>query len=258
MELRKILSYRVDFWVQFLGSVVAQFGVAWFLWRAIFDHRQVDRIGVFSFPALMLYYLAAPLVRRMIQGAEMGNMSDEIYEGTLNRYLIYPVSFFRYKLAAHAAHSAVFVLQCILVVALFGVLFGIPGEFTLSPASVLQTVVCVLLATYLYFVIVSTIELTAFWADNVWSLVVIVRFATGLLGGGMVPLSLFPDWAEGLLSLLPFAYFIAFPIRTLFGLVPVAQWWLGLGVLGMWSVLMTGLFCLVWEKGKYQYTGVGI
>jgi ABC-2 type transport system permease protein len=258
MELRKIFSYRMDFWIQFVGSLAAQFGVAWFLWKAIFAYQGTARIGAYSFAGMMLYYVAAPLVARTVQGAEMGNMSLEIYEGSLTRYLVYPVSFFGYKLAANCAHALVFLIQFTVVMLLFASIIGIPPEFDVNVAGCAQAAVTMVLSMYLYFTIVSTIELSAFWADNVWSLVVIFRFLNGLLGGAMIPLSLFPQWSQHWLSVLPFGYLIYFPVQSLLGQLDGAAWLRGLGVLTLWSLAGTGAYVWLWRRGKYQYTGVGI
>lgn len=258
MELRKIISYRMDFWINFLGSLLAQFGVAWFLWRAVFEQQHLTRVGEFGFTALMLYYLAVPLLNRAIQGGEMGNISAEIYDGSLNRYLVYPVSFFRYKLAVGAAHSLVFLIQLAVVLMLYLLLFDLPAEFSITPLSVACGLGSILMGAYLYFVLVAAIELAAFWADNVWSLVVIMRFLTGLLGGVMLPLSLFPESLQPLLNALPFAHFVWLPARTLFGLSSPQQWLASLPVLLLWSGLATLAYVALWRRGQYRYTGVGI
>lgn len=258
MELRRILTYRMDFWIQFLGSLMAQFGVAWFLWKAIYAHGALDRVGPFSFGGMMLYYLAAPLVGKIIQSSEIGHISEDIYSGTLNRYLIYPVSFFRYKLAAGSAQSVVFALQFVLVLAVVAAVVGVPAEFHLSAAGTLAAGLAILLGAYLHFVMISTIELSAFWADNVWSLVVITRFLTGLLGGAMIPLALFPDWAVRSLHLTPFPYFVSFPIETLFGLISPARWAAGMVTMALWAAGGTLLYRALWRRGQLQYTGVGI
>lgn len=253
-----MLSYRMDFWAQFLGSLLAQFGVAWFLWKSIYASRHVDHVETFSFAGMMLYYIAAPLTAKTVQSSEIGDICEDIYSGGLNRYLVYPVSFFRYKLAASSASSFVFALQFALVLAAFALTVGIPAEFRITPLSLVAGAVSIALAAYVYFVMIATIELAAFWADNVWSLVVIVRFLTGLLGGAMLPLSLFPEWAQSTLYRLPFAYFIAFPVETILGIPSGLNWGLGMLVLTAWGVVMTLIYRAVWERGKHHYTGVGI
>ena len=64
LELKKAVTYRAEFWISFLGAVLAQFSVAFFLWKAIFASRGAETINGFTFPALMLYYLLVPLAER--------------------------------------------------------------------------------------------------------------------------------------------------------------------------------------------------
>ena len=258
LEIRKIFSYRVDFWIQFVGGVLAQFTVAWFLWKAIFSYNNVEQVGGYTFRTLMLYYLLVPFVGRAIRGSEMGGIAEEIYQGTLTRYLVYPVSFFGYRFTTHCAHTFVFLFQGVVAVCLFLLVFGPQAAFSFSPADLLFALSVTMVAMLLHFTLVSTIELLAFWADNVWSLVVIVRFTTGLLGGGMLPLALFPEHLRVVLEKLPFAYFASFPIRCLMGQVLVDEWIMGMLVMTCWLMLFASLYQFVWNRGKYQYTGVGI
>lgn len=258
LEIRKLFSYRMDFWIHFLGSLLAQFGVAWFLWRAIFTFQNVQQVGPYTFHAMMLYYVLAPLVARCVHGADFGGLAQEIYDGTLNRYLIYPVSFFKFRLASSAAQCTVFTVQLLVSVVVFALVAGIPAEFRITPLSMAAGLAAIIAAGYLHFVIVSTIELTAFWADNVWSIVVIIRFLMGLLGGGMLPLALFPQWAQPMLYSMPFAYFISFPVDVICGRISPERWAQGMGVILLWSMAMTIAYRLVWNRGRYAYTGVGI
>lgn len=257
-ELRRIFAYRVNFWIQFLGGLAAQFVVAWFLWKAIFVHEQAQRIGEFTFGSMMLYYLLVPILGRAVRGSEMGAMAQEIYEGSLNRYIIYPVSFFAFKLTAHLAHTAVFLVQGLVALGLFLVLFNAEVGIAVSGRDLFLAATAVLSATVLHFALTSLIELLAFWADNVWSLVVIVRFTTGLLGGAMIPLSLFPGSMHAVLRRLPFGYFMSFPVRCLMGKETVGRWMEGMGWTALWLAVFLSLYVIVWNRGKYKYTGVGI
>ena len=258
MEIRRIFAYRVDFWIQFIGGAVAQFAVAWFLWKAVFTYRGVSTIGEFTFPGMMLYYLLVPLVGRAVRGSNMGSISEEIYHGTLNRYLVYPVSFLGFKYTVHMANMLLFLAQGIAVVAVCFFFFSKEIGLTLVPVDIFYALSITLVASVLHFVLVSLIELTAFWADNVWSLVVIVRFLVGMLGGSMIPLSLFPPQAEAILMKLPFAYFMSFPIRCLTGRADFAAWSAAVGTMILWLAILLLLYAVVWHRGKYKYTGVGI
>ena len=94
--------------------------------------------------------------------------------------------------------------------------------------------------------------------DNVWSLLIMVRFSVGLLGGAMIPIAFFPEHVQVILNYLPFRYLAAFPINCFLGKVTFADWQTGIAVTLFWSLIFTGCALLIWNRGKYKYTGVGI
>jgi len=241
LELRKLLAHRADFWMDFLGGLVAQVALAFFLWKAIFTVRDATTIGGFTFLGMMLYYVMVPGVERITRGPELGFLFHDIYEGTLTRYLVYPVDFFGYKYVQHLVISSVAAAQLLLVLGLFALVAGIPAEMAVGPASVARGLVAAFAASVLYFRVASCLEMVSFWADNVWSLLVMLRFAIRLLGGGMLPLSLFPGPVQDVLFLLPFRYLLAFPIETVMGQVGWGEWLLGLALVGAWSLVFWGV-----------------
>jgi ABC-2 type transport system permease protein len=256
LELKKMISYRADFWIGFVGNVVTQFGVAFFLWKAIFTARGVDEMEGYTFGGLMLYYLLVPLVERIVFGQEMGFMSGEIYDGGLTRYLLYPVSFFRVKYAATLAQSTLFIAQMLLTLTVFLLVFRNP--FSLTWRNFAAALPVFLLSGLLHFCLTACLEMTAFWADNVWSIMVFNRMITHLLGGGLIPLAFFPAKLRAVLEYLPFPRVVSFPIRCLLGQVGQGEWLKGMGLTAAWALVFAGLAALVWRKGLKGYSGVGI
>lgn len=258
MEWRNILSYRFDFWVNFVGTSLIQFGVAYFLWSSIFSKSGITSIKGMSFQMLMLYYVLAPLALRATSGLQMSFMSDDIYTGGLNKYLLYPLSYIRFKLVTQYASTLFYLLQFLLVFILYRVFFALPAEVTINLLYSLTFILAILAGSYLYFMLASIFEMISFWADNVWSLMVMLRFVVSLFGGLMLPLSFFPEWSQQILNILPFRYLVSFPIQIFFGQLSVNQIISGFGVIFMWSVVLTVITKMVWSKGNRQYSGIGI
>lgn len=256
LELKKMVSYRVDFWLSFLGNAATQFGVAFFLWKAIFTARGVDRMEGYTFGGLMMYYLLSPLVGRSVFGQEMGFVSGEIYDGGLTRYLLYPISYFRVKYAANLAQVTLNLTQLIVTLTVVLIVFRQPlGQGLRGFAMALPAM---LLAGVLHFTITCCLEMTAFWADNVWSILVFNRMITGLLGGGMIPLAFFPARVRATLEYLPFPRFLSFPIRCLLGQVGGAEWLRGMGLAAAWAFIFASIGAFIWRRGIRSYSGVGI
>lgn len=258
IEVRRILSYRVDFWLQFLIGTIAQVVLAYFLWQAIYEYNETDSMQGYSLSGMVLYYIFVPLIDRMVRGSEMSFLSNDIYNGTLNRYLVFPVSVFHFKFVSHLGFSLVYSLQMLLAISMYFLWIGSPVEFSPSIISFFSGFCIVFFASYMFFVMAATLEIIAFWADNVWSLLVLLRFLIYLFGGGMIPLAFFPEWTEGLLTYLPFAYFISFPIQTFLGQSSLFDIIEAAGIIFFWSIFLTVLYHIVWRRGMLRYTGVGI
>lgn len=256
LELKKLFSYRVEFWIGFLGSLLSQFGVAFFLWKAIFASRGMETMEGYTFGGLMLYYLMVPLMERTVNGQEMGFMSGEVYDGGLTRYLLYPVSFFRVKYMAKLAQTTMFLIQMVLVLTLFLSVFHSPFQVTLASAG--MTLPVVLLSGILAFSLIASLEMLAFWADNVWSLLALNRMVSNLLGGAMVPLAFFPEKVQAALEYLPWTRLVSFPIRCLLGQVGIAEWLKGMGLTILWALAFAALGSWLWRRGLKSYAGVGI
>ncbi len=259
IQARKLMSYRADFWLSSVVSFFVELAIMYYLWRAVFAESGSDRIGGFSLDAMILYYVSALLLGKLIRGNDRDvTVSTDIYEGGLTRYLLYPSSYFTFKYAEHLGTLLPAAVQLVIFGVLYGVIAGIPHDVALTPATVAMAAISVAASNLLHFALLYPIQLVAFWADNVWSLNVMFRFACMMLGGLMLPLSLFPDWAQPILAVLPFQYLFYVPAMTLLGQVPAAEWALGVAASLGWTAAIALVTRLVWQRGTFQYTGVGI
>jgi ABC-2 type transport system permease protein len=259
LEARKSMSYRVDFWVNAVVGFVAELLLAWFLWRAVFAESGRSVVGGYTLDGIVLYSVVVILLAKLVRGPafDMG-ISQDVYDGGLSRYLVYPAPYLAFKYAQHVGS----LLPALVQTAFFGGWFllvqGLPADERVTPATVAMGLVSTAVANLLHFLLAWPLQAVAFWADNVWSLMVMLRFVTGLLGGGMVPLSLFPDWARAANELLPFRFLFAVPADALLGRVPPGEWAAGLAIALAWCGVLVVLGRAVWRRGDLRYTGVGI
>jgi ABC-2 type transport system permease protein len=259
-EARKRMSYRGDFWIQAIATFLAEAGMLWFLWRAVYAASGATRIGGFSFEAMVLYSFATVLLSRLVRGREWGegNVSQDIYDGSLSRYLVYPASYLGIKYAQHLGSLVPTAIHLFLFGALVLFVFDVPPDVRITPTSVLMGLVATGAANLLYFTLSWPIQSVAFWADNVWSLSVAERIATGLLGGALFPLTVFPASVNAVLDWLPFRWLFMFPAEALLGRTSGPEYLLGLGASLAWALGIHLLGRVVWRRGDLRYTGVGI
>ena len=255
-EAKKLLTYRADFWIRSVVSVGVQVLVAWYLWSAIFAAGGKETIGGLSLHGMLFYYVIAGFVFQAAQPG-IGMLAMEIYQGTLTRFLLYPVPFFPLQIAMRGAHFLLVAFQLCVTLLALAWLIGIPPELSLTPRSLCMGLVAMLCSGLLYYTVVCTLEIVAFWLDSVWTLVVMMRFLVGFFGGRLVPLVLFPFWLRQGLDYLPFPYLVSFPVRVMMGSIDGYHFLAGLLVTGLWITCFSLILALLWERGLKQYTAVG-
>lgn len=256
-EIRKILAFRVDFWITFLGQSFIQIVIARALWQSIFESTGAEVMEGFTLPMMTLYYLIVPMGTRMLTGENVGFLSREIYDGSFNRYLIYPISFFQYKTLTYLTYSCFYGMQLTLVYLIYNSLQpgGITPDLIFNLGLGLSFF---LIASFAYVQLAIFVELISLWADNIWSLMVMARFFCFFFGGSFIPLNFFPEWAQAILQYTPFPYLVSLPIRTTMGLSTTSEIGVGFVVLMIWAFVFRQAGKMLWNKGQYRYTGVGI
>jgi ABC-2 type transport system permease protein len=258
LEVRKIMAYRSDFWVTQIGNVIFNLVISYYLWKSIFYHNDVTEMNGYDLNRLVFYYLTSAIVSKGMLGQDIGFLSREIYEGSLNKYLVYPMSVFFYKHLTFLVYTAFQGLQMFIIL-LIKYLILDNGSFTDIPiADYSLGFLALMCSASLFFIIACTLESIAFWAEYIWSLMVAFRMSCNFLGGTMLPLIFFPEWAQKILMFTPFPYIVNFPIKIFMSEYDSAFVIENLKMLTIWYVIGVGVFAWVWNRGKYHYTGVGI
>ncbi len=259
LEARKLMSYRADFWITAVANLFATIVVHWFLWTAIFETTGAQELGGYSFGGLMCYLIGVNLIGRVVRGSDLQlGIATEIYDGGLSRYLLYPTRYAAFKYAQHLGSILPEIVQLMLFAGILIALFGLPPDAAISWHTVALALPLLWVGNLLYFMLSAPLQLVAFWADNVWSLGVLLRFVAMLLGGAMLPLSMFPEWAAETMRYLPFVQCFELPVRVAMGQAGAVEALRGVGISLVWCVAI-GLFTrALWRRGELSYTGVGI
>ena len=258
MELRKLLAYRADFWINFIGQTFFSLLIAYYLWESIFTSTGKAEINGFSIETMIFYYLLAPLIFRIQQGQGIGFISREIYDGSLNKYLLYPMNFFKYKLATYGANSFFYILQLLFIIFLYTLFFNTAHVYEFKILPLFFFLLSLIIGIFCFYFMFCLVEFMAFWFDNTWSLGVILRFATSFLGGALIPLSFFPSWSQTFISYTPFPYLIDLPMNILMLKIESQEMIFQMIISVVWTVFFATLALLLWRKGNLQYSGVGI
>jgi len=255
MEFRKIIAYRSDFWVTFLGQIFIQYFVATSLWQEIFSAKNIHEMNGFTLGKISLFYLIVPIGNRILTGESIGFLSREIYDGTFTKYLIYPLSFFQYKTLTYMTHSLFYMLQLLLFVLLYCIF--IP-DASITFLNTITGMVFFLFAAFTYLGMSLCIEIISLWADNIWSLMLALRFIASFLGGGYLPLAFFPAWSIPILKITPFPYLIDLPVKIILGDAKSNEILSGSFILFFWIISFHLILKFLWKRGQKNFSGVGL
>lgn len=256
MEAKRFLSYRVDFWLQFAVSVMAEVVIAFFLWKSIYADEPGKIIGGYTFDQMLLYYLFVPFVGRMVRSHEDFSLATDIKDGGLNKYLIYPLSFLQYKLMQKFVYTALAIMQMFLGLFFVAYLLGLNLDLDFSHFAL--GILAAFSSMLLYSMMLMTLEMVAFWADTVWSLGVMLRFIAMFFGGAFIPLKLFPEWAQNILMLTPFPYLFSNTINTFIGEYTALQSLKGIGITLLWVSPLAVIMLSTYRRGLKTYSGIGM
>ena len=259
VEARQRMSYRVDFWLNAFIGFAAEFGVAWFLWTALFAESGRQVIGGYDFQTMVVYYVFVIAFAKLVRGADFeAAVSQDIYEGGLNRYLVFPAPYVGIKYAQHLGSLLPALIQTGLFVAVWLAVSGGRGGEAITPGGAVMAAASLVLASLLYYAMAFPLHAVAFWADNVWSLLVALRFATNLLGGLLFPLALFPESLRAANEWLPFRCLFALPVEALMGRISFLAWAQHMALGCGWLVVIAVAARSVWRRGNLQYSGIGM
>jgi ABC-2 type transport system permease protein len=200
------------------------------------------------------YFFVVFLVRQFTIVWVIWEFEREINEGKLSFRLLQPLDPAWHHVSQHLSEKMARLPFIIGFVFLFFSLY--PQAFWLpSLGSLLLSILAIILAFALRFLIQYTFSMLAFWTEranaieNFWFLFYI------FLSGVVAPLTVFPEGFRAFLLWTPLPYLIYFPVALLIGLpINVRQ---GFLVIFAWGIIFFILNRWLWRKGLRHYSGMG-
>ncbi len=226
-----------------------------FVWKAVYASTGGATIGGLTLNQMYVYFFFNVVGLLVAESFIVWQMRDCVKEGCLASDLARPVAYPKFIFAT-ALSQPVFniVFAGIPLVALLIVATGI----TVTPLTLAMfaLALCVDYAiANLFSFIFGT--LTIYLTDVSGLFNAFLGMAT-LLGGGVMPLLLFPAWAQHVLYLLPFQFIVFVPSAVMTGLI-TAQAFLGFMAVGAaWIAALLVVAWLLWKKARVMINAVGV
>jgi ABC-2 type transport system permease protein len=257
-ELRKASAFRTGFVVREVLRGLTRPIVMIFVLQALYTGSGQDEIGGLDRTAATQYMLLLALFEKLVFHERVLDLSEQIFQGYVTKFLVMPFSFFVLPFGRFVQHT---LLQIVVVCTLWVVGYLTLGSLWPQPASALalfQALVLVLLGSLCFLLWYFTLNCLAFWLDVVWSLLVMSRFIVSFVAGAVIPVAMMPaPVARAFEWLFPY-WTITAPIELYSGRMGTPGFLRGLATLCVYALVLECVRRFTWRRGTARYAGSGM
>ena len=234
-------TYRMEVLTE-VGSLVLRVYLLRALWTALYAQNAAP----LSLPlhSMITYATVALLMSLILEVDGTRLIREKVREGTIATDLMKPISVPLYFFSDGFGQTVLHALLVLpsLVFALLLVHIDVP-----PPATLGIFVLSFALGYFVNFFVNFVMNSVAFWALETFAMQLIVRWASDLLSGQIIPLAFFPGIFGSLVQALPFAAIYSTPLLIYVGVIPPSAWALSLGVQALWLIVFGGLSAFIWR-----------
>lgn len=256
LGLENALEYRVDFALSLISTVFPII-IQTFLWTCIYHSPDAVIDNGYTYQQIILYSLLAGMVSKLVSTGFEYEINTDIKNGGLNKYLVKPVSYLRYRLCAFLGKKvpAAGILAAAAAAAVAAAVFLLAAPVTFS--RILLFAASLVLAVLLNFCIFYCIGMAGFWLTEISKLYGTIGIVLVVLSGGIFPLDIFGDTLARIAAVLPFSYTTQFPVNIINGKLPMSEIAQGFLMQAVWIAGLLALAEILWKKGLKRYVSAG-
>ncbi|MBI5448895.1 ABC-2 family transporter protein [Candidatus Gottesmanbacteria bacterium] len=248
------MMYRLSFVLWRVRSVM-QLIVMYYLWWAIFSETQM--LFGYTQSMMLTYILLSAFVRPLIMGTRTQEIGGMINDGSLSNYLIRPLHIFRFFFFRDIGDKSLNIVFAFGEIIVLFLLLRPPIFIQTNGEILLFTVLSLLIGMIIFFYFSLLLSSLGYWSSDVWAprflSFVFAEFFTGML----FPLDILPAPLFFASRLLPFTYFIYFPLKVYLGHVQGMQLLQGVAMGLFWMLCMKTMTDRLWQRGLRVYAAEG-
>lgn len=234
-------TYRLEVLTE-IGSLVLRVYLLRMLWTALYTNNAAP----LNLPlhSMITYATIALLMSLILEVDGTRLIREKVREGTIATDLMKPISVPLYFFSDGFGQTLLHALLVLpsLACALLLVHIDVP-----PPATIAVFALSMSIGYALNFFLNFVMNSIAFWALETFAMQMIVRWASDLLSGQIIPLTFFPGVFGSLVFALPFAAIYSTPLLIYVGVIPPSAWGISLLVQALWFAFFATLSLLIWR-----------
>ena len=255
MEFLGNLEYRFNLLIGPF-SIVSSVSMNCLMWWLIMKSNNLSQINGMTFNDFAFYFTLAFIVHQLRSNWDVNfEIIEDIRRGLVTRFLTRPISFFwNYFSIWIGRNIGFFIIYCFL---LLGLKLLFPGvifqSFWQPPCFLLSLGISMILSHCIYMNIV----VLNFWFHDLTGFIMGFNFFATIVFGTLIPYSFYPEWSMALINWSPFPYVVSLPINIARGQLDLLPAITGCGQAVLWTLILGGLFKLVYSRAIRAYGAYG-
>lgn len=243
------LAYRGYIFLWVIGAVVICVVNA-LLWYAIYRYSPEPVIGGFTYEQMLIYLIMNLVVGDVLYTETMSMISDDIIDGVIGMRLMKPINY-RAQLGFTAIGA--FVARIVIIgipTMIIGLLVTIFG-FGLACPQWWQ-ILLYFVAAFLSLLILDALHFIfgqlAFKTQAIFGISMIMGTIINFLSGTVIPLSIYPEWAQAILEWTPFPALASTPVLIFMGQLGGMELFKQFMISIVWAVILNVLAFLSFRR----------
>jgi ABC-2 type transport system permease protein len=237
-------TYRVEVFTN-IGSLILRVYLLRSLWTALY--RQNAAPVDIPLHAMITYATVALLMSLVLEIDGTRAIREKVREGSIATDLMKPISLPLYFFSDGFGQTVFHALMILpsLALALLLVHVDVPSAAVLG-AFAISFAFGYLVNFFLNFLM----NVVAFWTLETFAIQLMIRWASDLLSGQILPLAFFPGLLGAVVANLPFAAIYSTPLRIYIGELPPTAWAGAIAAQAAWLAAFAVIAAVVWRSAE--------
>jgi ABC-2 type transport system permease protein len=246
--------YQFEFYMQLLRDFMIMYA-AYCLWNALFN-QGIGYVGATREQVLTYGVFGAIFTSFVTRDGCQNYISKKIRDGVIDTDLLKPIGLQRHMfirdLSQKLSKLLLVTLPSLVIFILLTRLF-----FVVDMTNLLLFFLSGALAYIVLFAVNFLFGMICFFTLSIESISFAYASVVSFLAGQMVPLWLFPDWAQKIINLLPFRCIFDIPMSIYIGRVATVDMIKDIGLQLFWAVTLIICGNLAWKSVRSHIISQG-
>jgi ABC-2 type transport system permease protein len=254
ISLQQYLLHR-SFWVGLFIGRVLPILIPLFAWTAVFASAGQKSLGDWTETKMISYYLLVFIFSMFTQIYFHRDLSRMVHDGTLNHWLLRPLSFFEMAVGMILGRVLTLLIPAVIVCIIGSVMIPELREL-LWPYGMLKMAVLLPGVIFLLSCLSALIGMFSFWLIQTEGTFAMMMMVFEFFGGTLLPLSLLPSPLQHISTFLPLRFTINLPVRAILEHGSINIFYVIAGQ-ALWSCGLIFAATILCKAGLRRYDAIG-